>query len=157
MWADAHRKNIGIEMRKEDDYSGLYKDDFAEYLRGRYQIVWDNVMRKSNMVIYNRKYGHSIGITYAQLYLENAFISVEYEKDDKTIWRVSMNAKGPDKEFSELFREIRSKYKVARKTDGSGTIYIDNRDGSPVTNKTIVELIDLVIDFVGDKCTLRKK
>ena len=39
LWADAHKKNIGIEARREDDINRLSKDDFFNYINDTYDCL----------------------------------------------------------------------------------------------------------------------
>jgi hypothetical protein len=148
-WVDVHKRSRGDEVRAEDDINRLDSEGLYEYLKNIYKeldsfqsIKLHPTMNTISVPIFDK------GFKPYKVFFEfdNEKIFIEYTMP------YAING---------FFSKLNGKFRLQQYDTKQGTpakFYIFPKDGSDVTNRFFIEVIDFLIDCIpnsDDKCIER--
>ena len=157
IWGDLHSRGIGETEREEDDIDYLYNKDLCEYIKERYQVIFNRH--------FDIKYlGQSVMTSkvYIPLYvttdvwnpqrLISLVIFREPDDSNRTIEIHFRQKKHLTITFKYFFDKLKNEFDSVVK---EGTVKISPKDGGKITNRFFISILDFCIDNL-EKTTIRR-
>lgn len=150
VWNDIRRRGNGTERKKEDDIDLLNIDDFCDYLKSRYWVDTSKEQRPSKIFVQKIGTSNNGGFICVPLFVFNGKNVNNVQDVSDFMYYPSENEIGfgcSSRKYCRIFLELLGERFAKR---GSG-IKLDTKTqyfSGNITNKTLIEMIDFVIDNI---------
>ena len=142
VWGDIRKRGLGTEVKAEDDINILSQDELFEYINDHYKVrIFELENRHKSFYKDNE-----IDVPYARP-RELSYglcVSLEFKRKEKIV----TFSHCLEKDIPEVYEKICKNYRVEPKTRLIDKAY--PLDGSEVTNKFFIDLIEFLIDNVPE-------
>ena len=154
VWSDIRKQGLGGEVKKEDDINNLDIDGLYEYLKDTYKLSRFGESFSRNVVKINDE---TISIPILMEYVpknmpQTLYFSIKSKNDEKYI-SISPSLRNWAPDVYNLLKHHFTFDEVVKKQNeivGVHYIKIKPKDGSEVTNKFYIDLIDFTLENVND-------
>ena len=142
IWGDVQRRGMGVQKRKEDDINFFDEEKLCDYMNKHYNSISDDFQSFSN--------SNDFGTIMTSL-----FRSFEDGKYYSIIYR-GITSNKPVITFStckdsNIENLLSDKYNITYISQYQNRIYyIEPKDGSKITNKIFLEIINFILDNIED-------
>ena len=148
LWTDIQSRSAGDTIRREDDINLLDIEDFCDYLKSRYYI--DNSVEQRPSKIFIQKFDNGGCFIDVPLFVFNGKNVNNVQDSSSFTYYPNVHEIGfgcTSRKYCRMFLELLSERFAIK---GSGIRYDMNTQyfKGNITNKTLIEMIDFVIDNI---------
>lgn len=141
VWTDIHKRSNGIQVRKEDDINFFDEEKLCDYMNKHYNSISDDFQPFSN--------SNDFGTIMTSLFKseDGKYYSIVYRgiTSDKPVITF------PTCKDSNIENLLSEKYNITYISQYQNKIYyIEPKDGSKITNRIFLEIIDFILDNIED-------
>lgn len=148
VWNDIRRRGIGADVKKEDDINLLNGEDFCEYLKSKYYI--DNSVEQRPSKIFIQKFNNGGCFIDVPLFVFNGKNVNNVQDGSSFTYYPNEHEIGfgcSSRKYCRMFLELLSE-RFAIKGSGIRCDMKTQYFKGDITNRTLVEMIDFVIDNI---------
>ena len=158
LWADLQDRSSGEVIRKEDDIDHLYNKDLCEYIKERYQAIFNrhfDIEYFGQSVITSRIHIPLYVTTdvWNPQHLISLVIFREPDDFNRTVEIHLRQKRHLTATFKYFFDKLKNEFDLVVK---EGTVKISPKDGGKITNIFFISVLDFCIDNL-EKITVKSK
>ncbi len=144
VWTDIQKRSSGDDIRQEDDINHLDGSGLKDYIESHYKPL--NAYAVVTYVM---------GILSVPIVRDHVNYSILYCQNSKLISKITI----ADDLFSlvdGLLEKLKTNFSIEVHKNSSTIYGISPKDGSEVTNKFFIEVIDFILDNIHDSNHYKK-